>query len=114
MVSCPLTLGHNIKFNECRFKPQFLFNAQNIHQDSIMIIFIDFIVLSIAVSHNLVTDTFPLSVTVLFLLIYHESITISQECKYITLYEDDIVVITQDQGKAEVECNKNNIIQVTE
>ena len=32
---------------------------------------------------------------------------------YITLYEDDIVVITRDRGGAEVECNNNNIIRVT-
>ena len=31
----------------------------------------------------------------------------------ISRYEDDIVVITQDRGGAEVECNNNNIIRVT-
>ena len=28
----------------------------------------------------------------------------------ISCYKDDIVVITQDQGRAEVECNDNDII----
>ena len=30
----------------------------------------------------------------------------------ISQYEDDIVVITQDQGGVEVECNNNDIIRV--
>ena len=30
----------------------------------------------------------------------------------ISRYKDDIIVITQDQGGAEVECNSNDIIQV--
>ena len=30
----------------------------------------------------------------------------------ISRYKDDVVVITRDQGRAEVECNNNDIIQV--
>ena len=29
----------------------------------------------------------------------------------ISQYEDDIIVITQDRGRAEVECNNNDIIK---
>ena len=42
----------------------------------------------------------------------NESINFENVILVIFRYKSDVIVITQDQGRAKVECNNNDIIQV--